>query len=193
MQIIYRFAFWIILCYWKKKWTRCQSFVLSFYPLSLVQSSPNGMLPAKHLFKQEGLARKRRVWPCKSNALYLHFTKWKLHHEKVEDFKSPIVFMSVDYRLAPEYPFPFTIIDGQSATSFLAEHFSSRALHVAGASAGGNSSSVVGLESHRKYPDKFHSIVADIPMFPTIGYRSHHLNSKSSGVMAVVSVLTVEH
>ena len=51
----------------------------------------------------------------------MHHTKWKLHHEKVEDFKSPTVIMSVDYHLVPEYPFPFAIIDGQSAISFLAE------------------------------------------------------------------------
>ena len=41
--------------------------------------------------------------------------------QKVEDFKSPTVIMSIDYHFAPEYPFPFAIIDGQSAISFLAE------------------------------------------------------------------------
>lgn len=97
-----------------------------------------------------------------TRALYL--TKWQLRHNQDKSLAPPIIFMSVEYRLAPLNPFPSAIIDGLSASSFLAERCSTYSLHVAGCSAGGNLAAVVGLESHRKYPGKFKSIVVDIPM-----------------------------
>ena len=112
----------------------------------------------------------------------LHLMKWQVRHAKDKSFAPPIVFFSVEYRLGPQNPFPCAIIDGLSASSFLAEKFPSYPLHVAGLSAGGNLSAIVGLESHRKYPGKFKSIVADVPMFePTSATESHRLNSQSSG------------
>ena len=119
-----------------------------------------------------------------TRALYL--TKWQLRHNQDKSLAPPIIFMSVEYRLAPLNPFPSAIIDGLSASSFLAERCSTYSLHVAGCSAGGNLAAVVGLESHRKYPGKFKSIVVDIPMLePTTATESHRLNSKSSGICPV--------
>ena len=99
-----------------------------------------------------------------------------------DDSAAPLVLLSVQYRLAPENPFPAAVIDGLSSASFLIEKYPSLALHVAGISAGGNLSAVVGIEAHRKYPGKVKSIVANIPMFqPRSDSLLYHLNSKSSG------------
>jgi acetyl esterase/lipase len=116
----------------------------------------------------------------------LDLMKCQGRQNKDKSFAPPIILLSVEYRLAPQNPFPSAIIDGLSASSFLAERFSTNPIHVAGISAGGNLSAIVGLESHRKYPGKFKSIVADIPMFePTSATESHRLNSQSSGICPV--------
>ena len=93
-----------------------------------------------------------------------------------------IVVMSVEYRLAPEHPFPAPVIDGLSASTFLIEHYSSLRLHVGGISAGGYLSSVIGFETHRAFPGKIQSILADAPMIqPSANSLSYYLQSKSSG------------
>jgi acetyl esterase/lipase len=98
-----------------------------------------------------------------------------------------IVVLSVNYRLSPENPFPAAIIDGLSSSSFLGKTFPSLPLHVAGISAGGHLSAVVGLETYRTFPGSVKSIMADAPMTQprTADSLSYHLNSKSSGCCPV--------
>jgi len=45
----------------------------------------------------------------------------KIASRKGKNLQISNVIMFVDYRVAPEFSFQFAIIDGQSATSFLAE------------------------------------------------------------------------
>ena len=66
----------------------------------------------------------------------------------------PLILLSVEYRLAPEHPFPCAIIDILTAVSSVMEQFPRSPIHISGISAGGNLSSVAGLEAHRVYPGR---------------------------------------
>lgn len=67
----------------------------------------------------------------------------------------PVVFLSVNYDLAPEHTFPVPIIDGLSVANRVLEHCDTSTsmshVHFAGVSAGGNLSSVIGFESFRHF------------------------------------------
>ena len=54
---------------------------------------------------------------------------------------------SVEYRLAPESPFPAAVDDCIAATNFVARHSKSKLIAVAGDSAGGNLAAVVSLHA----------------------------------------------
>jgi acetyl esterase/lipase len=62
--------------------------------------------------------------------------------------------VSVEYSLAPEYPFPAAIIDALSVVEFLLDGNPSRKIHIGGVSAGGYLALVAGFEAFRKYPGR---------------------------------------
>lgn len=90
---------------------------------------------------------------------YFHGGGWVLGsvdgHDRVCQqlaVRIPAVVVSVDYRLAPEHPFPVPVEDAMAATRWIAEHAheiggDASRLAVAGDSAGANLSAVVCLRS----------------------------------------------
>ena len=98
-----------------------------------------------------------------------------------------VIFLSVEYRLAPEHPFPSGVIDCLSIMEYVcSSHVSpdSRKFHLAGSSAGGNYCTVVTMEHLRHFQDHHHrisSVLIDIPALdPKANSFSHYINSKSS-------------
>lgn len=82
------------------------------------------------------------------------------------------VVVSVDYRLAPEHPFPAAVVDAMAVTSWVAEHASEIAgdpsrMAVAGDSAGGNLAAVVAQLSH----DDALPLVFQLLIYPVIDRR----------------------
>eukprot|EP00557_Chaetoceros_sp_GSL56_P013642 CAMPEP_0176477804 /NCGR_PEP_ID=MMETSP0200_2-20121128/834_1 /TAXON_ID=947934 /ORGANISM="Chaetoceros sp., Strain GSL56" /LENGTH=483 /DNA_ID=CAMNT_0017873671 /DNA_START=129 /DNA_END=1581 /DNA_ORIENTATION=- len=104
----------------------------------------------------------------------LHFSRKYTMTSNTEN--DAVVLMSIEYRLAPEHPFPSPVIDGLSAVSHIFRLCDE--LHIAGLSAGGNLAAVVGLESYRKFGSRVKSIVPIDPMLdPTTQSLSFQLNS----------------
>ncbi|GFH53966.1 hypothetical protein CTEN210_10442 [Chaetoceros tenuissimus] len=98
----------------------------------------------------------------------------------------PIVLISVNYRLAPENPFPAAIIDALSVVKQVIEGFPSAKIHIGGVSAGGNISCVTGMEATRMYPGRVKSVLVDIPMFdPNLLTSSSKKNSTSAGLCPI--------
>ena len=64
------------------------------------------------------------------------------------------MFLSVEYSLAPEKPFPAAVIDSLSVCDYLLNTNADRKLHFGGVSAGGNLSLLCGLEAQRKFPGR---------------------------------------
>lgn len=64
------------------------------------------------------------------------------------------IVASVQYRLAPQHPFPAAPIDGLSVTRHFLESHPSRKIHVGGVSAGGYMGIIATLETYRQYPGR---------------------------------------
>ena len=114
---------------------------------SLRIPGPDGLIPAR-LYRPEGLG----PWPV---LVYFHGGGFVLGHLDTYDpwcrhvaNRVPCIVISVDYRLAPEHPFPAAVDDSVAATAWVAAHVAtlggdSTRLAVAGDSAGGNLAAVV--------------------------------------------------
>jgi acetyl esterase/lipase len=67
--------------------------------------------------------------------------------------KHPVaVFASVQYRFAPEHPFPAAPIDGLSVAAHFLESSPSRKINFGGISAGAYMATITAMECFRKYP-----------------------------------------
>lgn len=96
-----------------------------------------------------------------------------------------VIFISVEYRLAPEHPFPSGVIDCLSIMDYVCSSKvspASRKFHLSGSSAGGNYCTVVTMEHLRRFQDhRILSVFIDIPALdPKANSLSHYKNSKSS-------------
>ncbi|HEX4356199.1 MAG TPA: alpha/beta hydrolase [Pseudonocardia sp.] len=108
--------------------------------------------------------------------VYFHGGGWMTGSIATHDFLarklagvSGLVFVSVDYRLAPEHPFPAGLDDCLAATDWVAEHLPDFGGHpdgisVAGDSSGGNLAAVVA----RKCRDRGRRLTAQLLLYPVI-------------------------
>lgn len=124
-------------------------------------------------------------------AVYFHGGGWMTGGIASHDFlvrklarESGLVFVSVDYRLAPEHPFPAGLDDCLAATTWVAEHIEDYGgiagqLCVAGDSSGGNLAAVVA----RGFRDQGRHLRAQLLLYPVIDsagdYPSRHENGDS--------------
>lgn len=86
-----------------------------------------------------------------------------------------VTVLAVEYRLAPEHPFPAGVEDAIAATEWAAEHLPGTRLAVGGDSAGGNLSAVVA----QARPDLVQAQVLVYPAVDTFGeYSSRQENAE---------------
>lgn len=74
------------------------------------------------------------------------------------------IIVSVEYRLAPEFPFPNALEDCYRATSWVAEQFQNSTLFVVGESAGANLAAAVALMAKDKQGPKLDSLILIYPV-----------------------------
>lgn len=94
------------------------------------------------------------------------------------------ILLSVEYRLAPECPFPGAIIDCLSATQHILETFPHNPIHLAGFSAGGNAATVVGFECVRMYPNRIKSMAL---IQPALNPRCDTVSFAQNGPSSVIT------
>jgi acetyl esterase len=101
--------------------------------------------------------------------------------------------VSVDYRLAPEHPFPAAVEDSIAATRYVAEHASELGiddsrLAVGGDSAGGNLAAVVALDARENGPE----LRLQLLIYPAVDFAeardSHSRFAEGFGLTATAMV-----
>jgi acetyl esterase len=122
-------------------------------------------------------------------AVYFHGGGWMTGSIASHDFlvrklaqESGLVFVSVDYRLAPEHPFPAGLDDCLAATAWVAEHIHDYGglpgqLSVAGDSSGGNLAAVVA----RRFRDQGRRLDAQLLLYPVIDSAGHYPSRHENG------------
>lgn len=101
----------------------------------------------------------------------------------LEERKRPVIFASVEYSLAPEYPFPAAVEEALACVDHFHTMYPHRPIHLLGNSAGGYLATVATMELVRKSPGAIASALIMCPMLnPASDTLSTYLNSQSSYV-----------
>ncbi|KAI0395860.1 Alpha/Beta hydrolase protein [Xylariaceae sp. FL0594] len=104
--------------------------------------------------------------------------------------RSRAVFISVDYRLAPEHPFPTAVEDGADALLYVIQHaqdlqIDAHRLATSGFSAGGNIAITAPLRLHllgKTQPIPQHKIVAVATFYPITDYTFSRAERRAGSV-----------
>jgi acetyl esterase len=120
--------------------------------------------------------------------VFFHGGGWVLGNLETHDalcrrlcHESKCAVVSVDYRLAPEHPFPAPLDDCYNATAYVSEHakelgVDASKLVVAGDSAGGNLAAAVAIRARDKSGPK---ILAQILIYPVLDDRCESTSYKA--------------
>jgi acetyl esterase/lipase len=109
---------------------------------------------------------------------FLEATSKKGHKESV--------FLSIEYSLAPEHPFPAAPLEVMTVMTHLIEAHPNRSFHLCGISAGAYLAAVTTLELHRHFPGRISSSLIVCPMVePAADSLSYYQNAKSSAACPV--------
>ena len=115
--------------------------------------APHGSIPAR-LYTPKTLRKKDGLAPC---LVFFHGGGWVIGNIETHDVvcrklahEGELLVISVDYRLAPEHPFPAPVDDAITATRWAADNAKQLAIDasrllVGGDSAGGNMAAVVAI------------------------------------------------
>jgi len=137
-------------------------------------------------------------------AVYFHGGGWMTGGIASHDFlvrklarESGLVFVSVDYRLAPEHPFPAGLDDCLAATAWVAEHIHDYGglagqLSVAGDSSGGNLAAVVA----RRFRDQGRQLSAQLLLYPVIDSGGDYPSREENGggyLLTLDDIVTSAH
>lgn len=108
--------------------------------------------------------------------------------EAARQLDLPVI--SIDYRLAPEHPFPAAPVDCEAATRWIADNFPCTGLILSGDSAGGNLTVVTGL-ALRDNPAAV-PVIALNPIYPFVSLRDDwpSLRSFSEGFLLTSDVMS---
>lgn len=74
--------------------------------------------------------------------------------KQISESLPPVIFASVEYRLAPEHPLPAASVDALSVVDFFLQNNKERMIHVSGESAGAYLTTVIAFAAHRQYPGR---------------------------------------
>lgn len=110
----------------------------------------------------------------------------KQKHTTGSESVPPLVLLSVDYRLAPDYPLPAASIDALSVVDYCLEDDPERTIHISGESAGAYLSLVSAFAAHKQYPGRVQSALVMIPFLsPAADSMSVYMNSRSSPLVSI--------
>jgi acetyl esterase len=122
-------------------------------------------------------------------AVYFHGGGWMTGSIASHDFlvrklawESGLVFVSVDYRLAPEHRFPAGLEDCLAATAWVGEHIHAYGglagyISVAGDSSGGNLAAVVA----RRFRDQGRQLNSQLLLYPVIDSAGDYPSRRENG------------
>src|SRR3546814_8704043 len=112
------------------------------------------------------------ICSCSSFVFFsFFFFKQKTAYEmRISDWSSDVSSSDLDYRLAPEHPFPAAPEDCEAATRWVADHIPCTGLVLSGDSAGGNLAIATALTLRDKPASK--PVIAIHPIYPAV--TTHH-------------------
>ena len=145
----------------------------------LAVPAPHGAIPAR-IYTPRALRKTNGLAPC---LVFFHGGGWVIGNLETHDVvcrklaqEGELIVISVDYRLAPEHPFPAAVDDAMAATKWIAENagklgIDASRLTVGGDSAGGNLAAVVALAARDGNGPK---IAGQLLIYPATDFSMKH-------------------
>jgi acetyl esterase len=146
-------------------------------PLSI--PAPHGAIPAR-IYRPKTLRKNNGLAPC---LVFFHGGGWVIGNLETHDVvcrklahEGELIVVSVDYRLAPEHPFPAAVDDAIASSKWISANaaqlgIDASRLTVGGDSAGGNLAAVVSLAARDGDGPK---IAGQVLIYPATDFSRKH-------------------